>query len=79
MNPNVTSYPQLAITEMYTTNIRLFEKLDAEDQEKAAYFLKLLLEQAKYRKTKAELMERREEIKRGEVLTHEEIWSQLDV
>ena len=64
---------------MYNTNIRLFEKLDAEDQEKAAYFLKLLLEQEKYRKTKAELMERHDEVERGEVLTHEEIWSQLDV
>ena len=64
---------------MYTTNIRLFEKLDPEDQEKAAYFLKLLLEQSKYHKTKTELMERREEVARGEVLAHEEIWSQLDV
>jgi len=64
---------------MYSTNLRLIEKLDAEDQEKAAYFIKLLLEQSKYRKTKAELRERREEVQRGETLSHEEIWSQLDV
>ncbi len=64
---------------MYATDIQLLEKLDEQDREKAVYFLKLLLEQEKYRKTKAELRERREEIQRGDVLTHEEIWSQLDV
>jgi len=64
---------------MYSTNLRLIEKLDAEDQKKAAYFLKLLLDQSKYRKTKLEVRERREEVQRGETLTHEEIWSQLDV
>jgi len=64
---------------MYSTNLHLIEKLDAEDQEKAAYFIKLLLDQSKYRKTKAELRERREEVQRGEILSHEEIWSQLDV
>ena len=64
---------------MYSTNLRLIEKLDAEDQKKAAYFLKLLLDQSKYRKTKLEVRERREEVQRGEKLTHEEIWSQLDV
>ncbi len=64
---------------MYSANLRLFEKLDTEDQKKAEYFLKLLLEQSKYRKTKAELMERREEVRRGEILTHDEIWSQVDV
>jgi len=36
--------PQMEMSKMYATNIRLFEKLDPEDQEKAAYFLKLLLE-----------------------------------
>jgi len=64
---------------MYSTNLRLIERLDAEDQKKAAYFLKLLLDQSKYRKTKLEVRERREEVQRGEKLTHEEIWSQLDV
>jgi mRNA-degrading endonuclease RelE of RelBE toxin-antitoxin system len=61
---------------MYATDIQLLEKLDEQDREKAVYFLKLLLEQEKYRKTKAELRERSEEIQRGDVLTNEEIWSQ---
>ncbi len=64
---------------MYATEMQIFEQLDEKDREKARYFLRLLLEQEKYKKTRAELRERREEIERGETLTHEEIWSQLDV
>ncbi len=64
---------------MYAIDIRLLEKLDEEDQEKVAYFLKLLLEQSKYQQTREELRERRAEIDRGETLTHEEIWDQSDV
>ena len=73
--PNVEE----ALNIMYSINLRLFKKLDEEDQEKVAYFLKLLIDQAKYRKTKAELMERRREVENGEVLTHEEIWKQLNI
>ncbi len=64
---------------MYAINMRIFEKLDTEDQEKATYFLRLLLEQSKYRNTKAELLERRAEIQKGDTLTHEEIWNQMNV
>ena len=64
---------------MTATNMKIFEKLDQEDQEKVNYFLKLLIEQSKYRKTKAEVLERRSEVQKGEVLTHEEIWSRLNV
>ncbi len=60
---------------MNATNMKIFEQLDQEDQEKVHYFLKLLIEQSRYRKTKAEVLERRSEIQKGEVLTHEEIWS----
>ncbi len=62
---------------MYDIDMRLIERLDKEDREKVAYFLKLLLEQAKYRRTKAEVSERRAEVERGEILTHAEIWSQM--
>ena len=61
------------------SNTRLFEELDAEDQKKVAYFLKLLLQQSKYQKIKLELKERREEVARGETVTHQEIWSGLNV
>ncbi len=64
---------------MTVTNMKIFEKLDQEDQEKVNYFLKLLIEQSKYRKTKAEVLERRSEVQKGEVLTHEEIWSRMNV
>ena len=61
------------------TNFQLFEALDAEDQKKAAYFLKLLLQQSKYQKTKLKLKERREEVEQGETITHQQIWSGLGV
>jgi len=64
---------------MTVTNMKIFEKLDQEDQEKVNYFLKLLIEQSKYRKTKAEVLERRSEVQKGEVLTHKEIWSRMNV
>ena len=64
---------------MYAIDMRLIEKLDEEDREKIVYFLKLLLDQAKYQHTKDEIRERRAEIERGETLTHEEIWDQFNV
>ena len=57
----------------------VLEKLDRTDQEKINYFFKLLLNQSKYKKLKDELAERREEIKKGDVLDHEEIWNEIDV
>ena len=64
---------------MTVNNRQIFEKLDPEDQEKVDYFLKLLLEQSKYRRTKVEVLERRREVQQGEVLTHDEIWSRMNV
>ena len=64
---------------MTVTNMQIFEKLDPDDQKKVAYFLELLIEQSKYRKTKTEVAERRTEIQKGEVLTHEEIWNRMNV
>lgn len=60
-------------------DMRIFEKLDKEDQEKVSYFLKLLWNQSKYQKMKVEIMERRREIERGDTLSHEDIWSHMDV
>lgn len=64
---------------MAVNTMQIFEKLDPDDQEKVDYFLKLLLEQSKYRQTKADVLERRREVKHGEVLTHDEIWSRMNV
>ena len=64
---------------MEIINIDFLKKLDPEDQEKALYFAKLLLEQQKYKKLKEEIEIRKKEIEKGEILTHEEIWKRLDV
>ena len=57
----------------------LIDKLDHEDREKVSYFVKLLMRQSKYRRLQAEVSERRQEIKRGDTLTHKEIWEELNV
>jgi len=60
-------------------DLRILEKLDDSDQEKVAYFLRLLLKQSKYRKLEKEIYRRREEIKEGNSLTHDEIWKEMNV
>ena len=57
----------------------ILEKLDKEDQQAVAYFLRLLLNKAKYRTLKEEIEQRRREIENGDTLSHNEIWDQLDV
>ena len=55
----------------------VIENLDKEDKEKVSYFIRLLLKQAKYRQLKEEIASRRDEIQRGETLTHDEIWDKF--
>lgn len=64
---------------MSQTEIKLLEKLDKSDKEKVNYFLKLLLNQSKYNKIRKEIEERRKEIKQGDVLSHDDIWNELNV
>ena len=66
---------------MHTTvlNEKTFSQLDKDDQEKIQYFIQLLLRQSKYEKLKGEIAQRREEIAKGEVLTHKEIWDEVNV
>ncbi|GAB6163479.1 hypothetical protein JCM12298_26390 [Desulfothermus naphthae] len=64
---------------MNRTELEILQKLDKNDQEKIMYFLKLLLNQAKYKKLKDEILFRKKEIKHGEVFEHDEIWKELDV
>ncbi|GAB6888903.1 hypothetical protein JCM13304A_24030 [Desulfothermus okinawensis JCM 13304] len=59
--------------------LNLIERLEKSDQEKIIYFLKLLINQEKYRKLKEEVELRKKEIERGEIFTHEEIWNKIDV
>jgi len=64
---------------MSNIDVKLLGKLDKEDKEKISYFVRLLARQSKYRKLKEAVSERREEIKRGEALSHEDIWEGMDV
>ncbi len=57
----------------------IIEQLDEGDRYKIRYFIKLLIQQEKYNKLKKEIQSRRKEIEHGEVLTHDEIWTKLDV
>jgi len=57
----------------------MLERLDDDDKYKIKYFIQLLMQQAKYNKLKEEIRSRREEIAQGETLTHDEIWTHLDV
>jgi len=50
------------------------QHLDKKDKEKLFKFAKELFKQKKYSKLRKEIEERRLEIKKGEILTHEEIW-----
>jgi len=57
----------------------VLEKLDKTDQKKIIYFFNLLLNKSKYKKLKEEISIRRDEIVKGETMTHNEIWNNLDV
>ena len=57
----------------------ILERLDQEDKEKVSYFIRLLLNKSKYQQLKKEVAERREEIKSGETISHEDMWKQMNV
>jgi len=59
--------------------INILEKMDKEDREKVSYFINILLNQSKYQKLREEIFARREEIKKGETLNHEDFWDKLNV
>ena len=58
---------------------KIMDRLDQGDREKVIYFAGMLLRQKKYQKLRREIEERRREIERGEVLSHDEVWNSLDV
>jgi len=62
-----------------THEFRVLERLDDDDKYKIKYFIQLLMQQTKYKRLQEELRARREEISKGETLTHDEIWAHLDV
>ncbi|MHB2149145.1 hypothetical protein ACX8XP_08825 [Calditrichota bacterium LG25] len=64
---------------MNELDLKVLERLDKDDREKITYFIRLLLNQSKYRKLKEEISKRRDEIVRGDSLNHDEIWNKLNV
>uniref|UniRef100_UPI00405706C0 hypothetical protein n=1 Tax=Candidatus Electronema sp. TaxID=2698783 RepID=UPI00405706C0 len=64
---------------MAASEIGIIERLDQEDKEKVSYFIRLLLNKSKYQQLKKEVMSRREEIKSGETISHEDLWKQMNV
>ena len=62
-----------------TAELNGLELLDDDDKDKVRYFVRLLTRQAKYKKLKKEIRERKEEISKGDTLTHDEIWNQVNV
>lgn len=53
--------------------------LSDEDKMKILELANILLKQNKYNKLRKEIEARRDEIKRGEVLSHEEVWRDRDI
>lgn len=64
---------------MAVTPLKNMENLDQTDKEKVAYFIRLLLNQTKYRALQQEIDHRREEIQHGDTLSHDAIWDQVHV
>jgi len=64
---------------MSASEIGIIDRLDQEDKEKVSYFIRLLLTKSKYQRLKKEVADRREEIASGGILSHEDIWKQMNV
>ena len=59
--------------------IEVVSLLNEEDKRKILELANILLKQNKYNKLRKEIEARREEIKIGDVLSHEEIWRDRDI
>ena len=55
----------------------IYTNLKPVDRERVIDFARVLLEGEKQQELKREIEERREEVRRGEVLTSEEMWDEL--
>ena len=62
-----------------TLNMNTINLLEEDDKQKISYLASLLLKKEKYNHLKNELFERKNEIKKNQTLSHNEIWSELDV
>ncbi len=64
---------------MTIESTEIISRLDPADQEKVEYFVKLLLDQEKYKLLRMEINARRKEIAAGQFSSHDEFWKQMNV
>ncbi len=57
--------------------IKMIHLLDDDDKSSLAEFVKLLLKKDKYKLLRKEIDSRRSEIARGDVLTHRDLWQDV--
>jgi hypothetical protein len=53
---------------------KIINNLDKNDKKLVNLFVEELLKKEKYKSLREEIEKRREEIRKGEFLTHEEVW-----
>ena len=53
---------------------KIINNLDKNDKRLVNLFVEELLKKEKYKSLREEIEKRREEIRKGEFLTHEEVW-----
>jgi hypothetical protein len=57
--------------------VEIISLLNDEDKNKLLEFANILLKRNKYIKLREEIEARRDEVKKGKVLSHEEIWQDV--
>ncbi len=64
---------------MSTLSIDIINHLHEEDKEKLSYFVDLLLKKSEYENLSKDISKRRSEIKKKNVLSHEDVWKSVNV
>jgi len=58
--------------------IKIISLLDNDDKKSLSEFASILIKKNKYNRLRKEIEDRRTEITKGEVLSHEELWQDID-
>ncbi len=64
---------------MTIPSTEIINQLEPADQEKVEYFVKLLLDQERYKSLRMEIKARRKEIETGRFIKHDDFWKQMNV
>ncbi len=57
--------------------MNIISLLDDEDKNMLSEFVKIILKKNKYNRLRREIEDRRTEVKKGEILSHEDIWQDI--